>query len=383
MGPGFEALFETMIEVDTAERAGDAADALRLMAARPLDQDGRPFWRACRVERLAQAVMLGPDLPAWAVSRWLVAQTHGDMGTPRDRRRRRAEAIAVAALGGLDAWSGSGQSSMSQSSMSQSSMSRRDALCTLVDHDWTYRQIYTYELGGLSRFLHGYAAPELVARADHIHDWARAPMCGLRLVERHPGSTTWERVDTRERIVTANLGSAALVADGQHALGRLVPVEGGVMLEGTPLVVPQSVAEQVAADPGSWVRAIAEARHEIETGGFETGLVNDVRGSVWRLMLLNPSSPQPGAAELDSHLARRALEVARLCLDEGWSPAADEVDLWSCLRAALLAPAVVKAIPSVAGTDDLEVLERLARLLAAPADFVCRELLRQLRTAAR
>ncbi len=258
---------------------------------------------------------------------------------------------------------------------------RQDARCRLVDHDWVYRQVYTYELGGLSRFLRGYAAPELVARADHIHDWARAPMCGLRLVERHPGSTTWERVDTRERIVTANLGSASLVAHGQHALGRLVPVEGGVMLEGTPLVVPQAVAEQVATDPGSWIRAIADARHEIETGGFDTGLANDVRGSVWRVMLLDPSSPLPGSAELDSHLARRALEVARVCLDEGWSPAADEVDLWSCLRAALLAPAVVRAVPEVAGTDDLEVLERLAGLLAAPADLVCREPLRQRRTA--
>lgn len=65
-----------------------------------------------------------------------------------------------------------------------------DAHCTLVDHDWVYRQVYTYELGGLSRFVRSQATPERVALADRIHDWARAPMCALRLLERAPATTT-------------------------------------------------------------------------------------------------------------------------------------------------------------------------------------------------
>ena len=45
------------------------------------------------------------------------------------------------------------------------------------------------------------------------------------------------------------------------------------MLESTPLVATQAVAEQVSSDPASWVEAFAAARSDIQTGGHDTGLL--------------------------------------------------------------------------------------------------------------
>lgn len=158
-------------------------------------------------------------------------------------------------------------------------------------------------------------------------------------------------------------------------LGRLVPIEDGLILEGAPLVVPRAVAEQVAAAPDSWIEAIREAPGEIETGGFEVGLGHDVPGPIWELMLHDPGEPVPDVAEFGTYFARRALNVARECLEDERLPDPDQVDIWACLRAAFLSMSVVLRLPEVAESEDVEVLERLTGVLASPADVVCRDLL--------
>jgi hypothetical protein len=103
---------------------------------------------------------------------------------------------------------------------------------------------------------------------------------------------------------------------------------------------------------------------------------------VWELTLLDPYGPVPRASKIGSHLARRALIVARECLADETPPEPDRVDLWACLRAAFLDRRVVSSLPAVVGPDDVELLERLSRAFAAPADVVCRDLLALARAAA-
>jgi hypothetical protein len=358
---------ETMFAVDEAERRGDAIGALRLMHTRPLGPDGKPFWRPWRVHRLSQVAMLGPALPAWAVSRWVAAQAHDNAGVPGDRRRMRCEELALEVRGGLAGLSVHGE---------------QDARCKLMDHDWVYRQLLLYELGGLDDFVRRRASPDLLAGADQIHGWANAPMTALRLIESAPRTTTWQSLATGDELALANIGSAALVVPGEHVLGRLVPIEGGVMLEATPLVVPERTARRVADDPASWMQAVAAARDDIQTGGFEHGVVDDVRQLVWHVALCDPSEPVPAPDELAGHLARRTLALARVCLDEmsTWHP--DDMDPWACLRAALLDFSVVLQLPTAATGVDAEAFDRLAQLVAPPADVVCRDLARELREAA-
>lgn len=356
-----------MAALDDAERRGDAAEALRLMSTRALGPDGSPFWRPWRVDRLMQIRTLGPAFPAWGVSRWIAAQALDHLGVPGDPRKKQCLDLALEVRGGLDGLSVHGD---------------QDALCKLMDTDWVYRQLFLYELGGLSRFVRRVATPDLLAGADHMNDWTRAPMSALRLVERAAGTVTWESVGTGARVELPNIGSAAMVARDEHVLGRLVPVEGGVMLEAPPLVVPERTARAVAEGPGDWMDAVAAARDEIHTGGFEHGPLSDVRQVIWQLALLDRARPLPAASELSAHWARQALVLARECLDRSseWEP--DAVDPWACLRAALLHPSVLTGLASVAGAGDVDVFERLASLLAAPADVVCRDLAAELRARA-
>jgi hypothetical protein len=176
------------------------------------------------------------------------------------------------------------------------------------------------------------------------------------------------------RVELPNIGSAAMVVPGEHVLGRLVPVESGVMLESRPLVVPERTARQVADDPGSGMGAVAEARDEIVTSGFVDGIVSDVRQVIWQLALLGPAKPTPAAHDFDATLARGALALARECLEGAreWGP--DAVDPWACLRAAVLHRGVVGELLSVAHPSDAAIFEELSHRLAAPADFVCQGL---------
>jgi hypothetical protein len=358
---------ETMFAVDEAERRGDAMEALRLMETRPVDLDGKPFWRPWRLKRLMQVVVLGESLPGWAVSRWVAAQAHETLGQPGDRRRHRSLQLALGVRGSTEGLSIHGP---------------EDAMCKMVDHDWVYRQLFLYELGGLSAFVRSAATPDLLAGADHIQDWCRAPMSVLRLVGRTSQTVSWERVANGERVVTANIGSAALVVPEEHVLSRLVPIDGGVMLEGRPLVVPEAVGRRVASEPSSWLEVLAESSPKIETGGCEEGIVTDVRDLIWHFAMRDPADPLPRETEFDAYLARRTLALAERCLDDTSVWKRDAVDPWACLRAALLSPDVLIGLPDVARPGDSDLLARLAPLLAAPADELCRKVALELAQAA-
>ncbi len=357
----------TMHAVDEAERRGDAQAALQLIHGRLVGPDGGPFWRPARINRLTQVVMLGSALPRWAVTRWVLAQARDGLGPPGDPVRRHCLARAIEIRGGTHGLSHHGEA---------------DAIAKIVDHDWVYRQLYLYELGGLARFVRSGVTPDLVAGADHLHDWMRAPMCALRLVARAPDLVTWERLDTGERLDLANIGSAALVVPGELVLGRLVPIESGQMLEAAPLVVPRPAAEQVASDPTSWIDAVSASRAEVQTGGFDDGLAHDVRDLIWQLMLQDPVEPLPSQDEIGVHLAGRTLAMARECLREDYVAERDDIDPWACLRAALLSLSVVARLPALAEPADAELFDRLAELLAAPGDTICRDLAAEIREVA-
>ncbi len=183
-------------------------------------------------------------------------------------------------------------------------------------------------------------------------------------------------------MVLPNIGSAVVVTPGQHVLGRLVPLESGFMLESAPLLVPAETAERVAADPASWVDAVRASRTEIQTGGYDDGLAHDVRDLVWQLVLRDPAQDPPPVVDVGAHLARRALVLARTIVTEGYVVEPDDVDPWACVRAALLSLSVVTRLPAVAEPGDEAVLDRLAELLAAPVDLICRDLARKVRVTA-
>jgi hypothetical protein len=134
----------------------------------------------------------------------------------------------------------------------------------------------------------------------------------------------------------------------------------------------------VADDPGSWADAVAAARDDIETGGFEQGVVADVPRMVWRLVLCGPSPPLRDDRGMVDHLARRTLAVAQECIDGASTWAVDDVDPWACLRSALLDWGVVSRLPAVAERRDIALLEELSHQLAAPADVVCLDLVAEL-----
>ena len=137
----------------------------------------------------------------------------------RDQHRR-ALRIAVELRGGPDHLPG---------------MDEADAIATVIDHDWVYRQLVVYEYGGLATFLDRAAAPDLVVGADRIQDWARSPMRVLRYEARTEQTLTLTDLTSGDHVEVPNLGAAAMVVPGECALGRLVPTCDGPMFEGMPL----------------------------------------------------------------------------------------------------------------------------------------------------
>ena len=371
LGPWLDICFRA----DDAEARGDASRALELLARRMNGPDGELYWRPWRIRRLMQMAVLGPVLPPWATSRWILDQAMQSMLVEGRRRhelslRRALEArgVELADLPGRDVI---------------------DARCRVMDRDWVYRQSFLYELGGLRAFLDGAAAADLVAGADRIRDWVAAPMAGVRLVSSSPSTVCWERLDAGIRVETANIGSAALIAPGECAIGRLVPAGDQVMFESQPLYVPESVAVAVAHEPANWLGPLTEgfAEHgepEINLRHHEFGLLHDVPPPVWRAVVAHGGGlfarEDAGGDEVD--FLPLTMSCARRLLDGIDPPTPDQVDAWPCLAAALLEPTILRDLVDRGTDEDRCCLDELSEILGEPAASLCRHLAEDERFAA-
>jgi hypothetical protein len=355
-----------ILRADEAERRGDAREALDLMLAMPDPPGGAPYWRPERFQRLAQLVAFDEALPGWATSRWLLEQALQDLDRPRRGQRLEALSTALEVRGGLG---------------NVGHPPGEDARVKVLEHDWVYRQCLAYELGGLEHFVRHRAANSLVAGADRIREWMRAPMGGYRFAGRRPATTTWEDLETGEEIETANIGSAVLLVPGEHAIGRLVPIEGGRMFETVPLRVAEPVARGVAADPPGWLDVLRAARDgddQPSTGGVRFGFLSDVP----RAISLMATYDVPRLDASGAERARDLLRTAARALAGETPDAPEEVDVWPCLAAELLSHDVVAGLGKGLTPADLEILAALGRALADPAATVCRALVDEARRAA-
>ena len=354
----------TLFLADEAERRGDAAGALELMAAAGNDDHGRPIWRPWRTQYLTQFAELGPVLPRWAYSRWILAQASQWRDGDSRRAAHSALQTAIDVRGGAHALPGHDPD---------------DAWARVVDHDWVYRQLVLYEMGKLDRFCRRRATGDVLVGADDMGAWSRACVDAYRLLERHPKPITWQRERDGEVLRTPNAGCASTLWPGDPVLGRLVPTEGHQIFESAPLPVTDAVATRVAADPGSWPAVLGEWDLYGEVVPLtqpteHAGLLVELTPRIWQ----NVVCDQPDTFALRSfsprQLAEGALSLGRFMLDEFEVPDFPHLDTWACLAAAFVEPTVLRHLVNHAGAADRALLARLAEPLSEPAGTVCRRL---------
>lgn len=347
---------------DDAEMRADASTALDVIASRPMGSDGKPFWRPSRVVRLQQLDALGPLLPSWVTSRWILAQAQQTLHPALRRAHSRAMSRAVALRGGAENLPG---------------VDEVDAHARLVDHDWAYRQLVLYEYGGLESYLHHVASADLIAGADRIREWARSPMRALQFIERSGCDLHWIDLTTGDRVVTINLGSTVLVLPGECVLGRVVPVEQGFIFDVLPLLVPEEVAAEVAHDPLDWTAVLDGQQHRLseELRGFS--LLHDVPDLIWQLATVDFLDPRPESIGVRDVMVGAERMFRAALADRLYEPSEvteDALDRESCLAAALVHPLVLGRLDDIVGPDDAEALRALADRLSGPAADLCRHL---------
>ncbi len=328
------------------------------------------------MRRLAQLVMLAPILPGWATSRWVLAQAVQHLDSTG--RGRRALDVAVRARGGPEALRGRDE---------------LDARTKVLDHDWVFRQVHLYELGGLDHFVRRVASPDLVVGADRIQEWARTPMGGYQLERTSRTSAVWRDLATGADLETANLGASCFIEPGESVLGRLVPIEGGCMFESVPLVVTGDAASAVASDPSSWLDVVTQLHrsddHSFTTDVHEFPLLTDVP-TVLRYLVLS-SATEPPAAGRGRNGGRRLTSDALLeeevdlvlsavvgRLDES----AFMVDPWPLVAATLLQPDVLSLLTHRLDPRGPARLLALAERVTEPAAEACRWVAGELRNTA-
>jgi hypothetical protein len=351
---------------DEAEARADAIGALDIMEAFALGPDGQDFWRPSRIEYLCQIAILAPILPRWVTSRWICNQAIQCLEEDNHDRKLRAYDLTVELRGGRDQLPG---------------VDEADVHGRVVDRDWVYRQLFLYELGGLDFFVRRSASSVLLAGADSIAEWARAPMGGYELVDEGTTTTTWRDLASGERHLIADIGSGVFVALGEHVIGRIVPTESGSMFESRPLLVPERLAYAVAQRPADWLDSLRNQKTTPDDVPVATDLpgrdclVSDVPAYVWQTVVLGPDvvRADPGADSFEAALARDVLDAAARELRREERPRPEEVNIWPCLGAAMMEPYVIEGLHDALRPSDEQVLARLSELVAEPAATLCRE----------
>jgi hypothetical protein len=262
-----------------------------------------------------------------------------------------------------------------------------------MDHDWVFRQVHLYELGGLDHFLRRVASPDLVVGADRIEDWMRKSMGGYRLEGTSPTTAVWRDLASGADVETANLGASCLVEPGESVIGRLVPIEGGCMFESAPLFVTGDAALAVASDPASWLDIVTEL-HRADDDTFTTHvsefpLLTDVP-TVLRYLALTCSALSAGSGDgveagrclTSAELRDREIDLVRSAVAGGLQDGDFMVDPWPLVTATLLQPDVLELLPDRLGPRGSAGLLALADLVAEPAAEACRWVVSELRDTA-
>lgn len=348
--------------VNEAEARGDVRGAIDLIE-HDLGRrhDGMGFWSPDRLTHLLQLWAYDGMLPGWATSRWILHQAVRWVDGPQHRRCMTALEETTRIVGEPE------------------DGGPFDA-CQVMDHDWVYRQLVLYELDGLQHFLDRAASDDLLDHADHVQGWARAPMGAFRLEGSAGGRITWRALGDSRPVETHDIGASTGLTPGDHVIGRLVPVHGGVMFETAPLPVPPDVAVEVAKAPGSWLSALEGARHQVSSakGRISTRvlsfpLLHDTPAAEWAWVaadVAGETAEEALAWTEDDAVERHVAVVAAALADDLQVRGAATPELVAA--SVLLEPEVFLDLlrRSAVGTDT--EFARLADRLAAPADSVCR-----------
>lgn len=359
---------------DEAEARGDARAALELIKQDLRMRHDDSFWRPEKIERMMQLAVLGPALPRWVTSRWILAQAAQWLDEANRSRMSEAFSIAFRAGGFVASRYRDGF----------------DLRTKILDHNWVFRQAFLYDLGGLRHFLDHVASADLVAGADHIDDWAKTSLSGFQLLEENPRTLHWFDLRHRTEVATPNIGSATLLEPGDCAVGRLQTVDEGWMFDCAPLYVPHRVAQQVADEPADWVTALAGVGHGAAgDGGFATNghdfqLLTDVPRIIQHLLLIDVEENVFDRPVIERFPELLPLEVGlvRAAMDGLLGEDIRGLRPWPTVGAAVLQPPVFAELLSPSRPDDPVRLRQLATRLAEPAATVCRDLATELEAAA-
>ncbi len=229
-----------------AERAGDAATALEYHRGVPM------FTRSRHASVLEQLGTLSEEMTPWTWARWAAYQS------------TRAEDVEPHASITHQALTYTGLRFYGER-LEQAFLAGDDPVSvtvSIIGESWIYRQLCTYELGGLEAFLDELATGRLAEESALARRWVEARMNGFEVRMSTAGRLLVHDLRARRDLELLDLGAGAC-ARSRFLLGRVVAsgTSPGLMFDTAPVGVDEQTAREVAADPrGSrWVGALSSA----------------------------------------------------------------------------------------------------------------------------
>jgi hypothetical protein len=251
-----------------AQARGDARSALDLYLLTPHILDA-PYDR-----QLHELIELGDDAPSWVLNRWVVRQAYLWMLCRRDPRIDTAVSLALAAGYDLD------------QDIDPTTLYRLGMLVAATDA--VCMELATHMLGGLADYVDAAVDDRLVTRCSMLEAWVDAPLRPLRYEGNDCGDILATSLASGLQRRILDLGAMNDVEEGQHVLGRLVPIEQapGLMFERRPMRIDEQTARDAAAIDASsgragsllpgWLCAVADG---VGDGRLIPGIVGRVGGT--------------------------------------------------------------------------------------------------------
>ena len=291
-----------------AERVGDAETALEYHLGVPM------FTQSRHTYTLTQLAGLAEEMTPWLWARWAAYQSNRaeDAGTESGFITRAAIDYTIQMFYDeqMEATYDAGRDPV-------------EILKKVLGESWIYRQLCTFEFGGLREFLDRIADGALAEGASWARSWDDARMRGLRVEPSEPGELVVTELRTRQRLPLLDLGAGTLCSPGGFLVGRLVPsgVRPELMFDSTPVVVDRRTALDVArSDKGGWVTALTRglADGRITLAALESEdreLASDIPSGA---MIDLTERPSDGARAGRDLVAGAAFRVLRQVADDSF-----------------------------------------------------------------